>query len=73
MMEKACKGCGELKPLDAYHKHKSLVSGRVARCKACVKAAYYVPVSGPRKKRKYEPKNPMLPFGDSNKWLGKSL
>lgn len=37
--EKACKGCGETKALDEFHRFKSGLYGRNSLCKPC-KAAY---------------------------------
>ena len=34
-MEKTCTGCGETKPLEEYHKHKTCKYGRRAKCKLC--------------------------------------
>ena len=33
--EKACAGCGEIKPLDGYHASVNTIDGRQSRCKAC--------------------------------------
>lgn len=33
---KPCIGCGEVKPLDEYHRDRSKPDGRVSRCKTCV-------------------------------------
>lgn len=32
---KRCRSCGEVKPLDAYHRHPTCIAGRQSRCKAC--------------------------------------
>ncbi len=37
-MEKKCTGCGETKPLEEYHKHKTCKYGRDSKCKVCRKA-----------------------------------
>lgn len=37
---KRCRGCGLDKPLDDFHRTKKSTSGRVARCRACLSAAY---------------------------------
>jgi len=34
--EKACKKCGQIKPLDAFPKNKECADGRLGSCKACV-------------------------------------
>ena len=36
MKTKTCKVCGEEKPLDEYHKHKSMKDGHDSRCKKCM-------------------------------------
>lgn len=33
---KPCTGCGEVKPLDDYHRHRTKPDGHVSRCKTCV-------------------------------------
>jgi len=33
--QKRCIGCGQEKPLDAFHKHKAWKDGKDARCKEC--------------------------------------
>lgn len=35
---KTCTKCGEVKPLDEFHRNKASRDGRVTRCKSCVKA-----------------------------------
>ena len=35
-MEKACKSCGEVKPLTEYHKNPTTADRRLAKCKPCV-------------------------------------
>lgn len=35
MDEKACKKCGEIKPLSDYHKHRQTSDGRFGKCKKC--------------------------------------
>ena len=43
-MAKQCKDCGEVKPLDEYHKHPSCKGGFRPKCKACTNRenrAYY--------------------------------
>lgn len=37
-MEKACKWCGIIKPLDGFYKHPSMKDGRLNRCIDCFKA-----------------------------------
>lgn len=32
---KQCIGCGEVKPLDDYHRHQNKPDGRMSRCKTC--------------------------------------
>lgn len=39
MAEKACRKCGEVKPLESYHASINTKDGRYARCKPCVLAA----------------------------------
>lgn len=34
---KVCRGCGELKPLTAYYRHKNKPDGRQSKCKQCMK------------------------------------
>jgi ribosomal protein S27AE len=46
---KVCKGCGESKPLEEFHKTTRTLDGRIARCKIC-KAKY----NNPEKKREYD-------------------
>lgn len=36
---KPCTKCGEIKPLDDFHRHHARPDGRVAQCKACKNAA----------------------------------
>ena len=35
---KACKQCGEVKPLSEYHKKAKATDGHAFRCKACTAA-----------------------------------
>lgn len=35
MLEKKCRGCGVVKPLEDYHNQKAGKFGKTARCKAC--------------------------------------
>ena len=34
--KKSCRRCGEIKPLDAFHKNPSTGDGRHTRCKTCI-------------------------------------
>lgn len=34
---KKCIGCGEIKNLDCFYKHKQMKDGRLNKCKSCVK------------------------------------
>ena len=55
-MEKKCTGCGETKPLEEYHKHKTCKYGRRAKCKLCknaYKKAYDQSEAGKAYKKKY--------------------
>lgn len=38
--QKRCPKCGEIKPLDAFHKDKTKKDGQTARCKACIARHY---------------------------------
>jgi hypothetical protein len=38
--EKQCKGCGEIKPLNDFHKHPDCLYGRRAKCKVCRSQTY---------------------------------
>jgi hypothetical protein len=38
MSEKICKGCGEVKPLAEFYKHKMMKDGHLNKCKACKRA-----------------------------------
>jgi 5-methylcytosine-specific restriction endonuclease McrA len=38
VLEKVCKGCGELKPLDAFYRCSKVRDGRKPRCKECSSA-----------------------------------
>lgn len=33
---KKCRGCGEVKPLSEYYRHKTCVGGVLSRCKKCI-------------------------------------
>ena len=37
LTEKTCSSCGEVKPLEAFHRHPNCVSGRNSKCKECRK------------------------------------
>ncbi|MGP4073962.1 hypothetical protein ACTWQB_15650 [Piscibacillus sp. B03] len=37
MLSKECKECGEIKPLEEYHKDKRGLGGRYSKCKQCKK------------------------------------
>ena len=56
-MEKTCRGCGETKMLEEYHKQKTGKYGRASRCKVCRKAynkAYEQSEAGKAKRKAYE-------------------
>ena len=37
MDNKECRKCGEVKPLEEYHKHKRMADGHLHACKVCVR------------------------------------
>jgi hypothetical protein len=37
-MNKACRDCGEVKPLDDFYRHPGMADGRLSSCKDCRKA-----------------------------------
>lgn len=39
-VSKRCSRCGEVKPLDDFHRHRSRRDGRQPFCKACIAARY---------------------------------
>lgn len=39
MSGKVCKGCGEVKPLDEFYRHKAMRDGHLNKCRTCHSAA----------------------------------
>jgi hypothetical protein len=61
-MEKRCKDCGEVKPLDAgFYKHSAMSDGHLNSCKECVKSGVRKRRRDDEKYREYDRKRAKLP------------
>lgn len=40
--EKKCAKCGEVKPIDEFHKNKYKKDGRISRCRFCISLKYVI-------------------------------